>query len=32
MLSKNSSLQIYVDLDGVLVDLKGGIEKFKLVK
>jgi len=32
MLSKNSSLQIYVDLDGVLVDLKGGIEKFKLIK
>ena len=32
MLSKNNSLQIYVDLDGVLVDLKGGIKKFKLNK
>jgi len=32
MLSKNNSLEIYVDLDGVLVDLKSGVKKFKLNK
>jgi len=32
MLLKNPDLQIYVDLDGVLVDLKGGLKKFKLKK
>ena len=32
MLKKNPDLQVYVDLDGVLVDLKGGVRKFKLKK
>jgi hypothetical protein len=28
LIKKNPKLQIYVDLDGVLVDLKGGLNKF----
>ena len=29
ILKKNPNTNVYLDLDGVLVDLKGGIEKFK---
>tara|TARA_R110000751_G_scaffold121797_2_gene222343 strand:+ start:21 stop:665 length:645 start_codon:yes stop_codon:yes gene_type:complete len=29
MLKKNPNSNVYLDLDGVLVDLKGGIERFK---
>ena len=32
MVKENPNLKVYVDLDGVLVDLKGGIKKFKLGK